>query len=87
MFLDSIRTGPVGFNTRTTRDLLDHLYLTYGQVTPLDLRENDLSMKKSYNSTMPIESLFKQIHNRQVFATQTYQPYMLNQLVTLGMLL
>ena len=63
MFLGGIRTGPVGFTTRTTHDLLDHLYLTYRKVTPLDLHKNDLSMKEPYNSTTPIKIIYKQINN------------------------
>ncbi len=59
MFLNGIRIGPVGFATRTACDLLDHLYLTYGKVTTLDLCENDISVKNQYNSTIPIKSLFK----------------------------
>ena len=57
MFLDGIHTGPVGFATWATRDLLHHPYQTYSQVTPLDLRKNDLSMWKPNNSATPIEIL------------------------------
>ena len=46
--------------------------------------ENNLSMKNPYNSTIPIESLFKQIHNGLVFSIQAQQPYTLKKLATMG---
>ena len=56
MFPDGIHIGPVWIVTQTTRDLLDHIYQTYGKVTPLDLWEKDLSMGKPYNSATPIKN-------------------------------
>ena len=69
IYLGGIYTGPTGFATQTTQDILDYLYLTYWQVTLLDIKENDIATRRSYNSASLIESLYKQIDNGQIFAT------------------
>ena len=84
MFLDDISTGPVGFVTRTTRELLDHIYQTYRQVIPLNLNENDILMRKPYNYASPIKCIYKQNDNGQIFARQAQSPYALKQLITMG---
>ena len=84
MFLGGICTGPFGFATQTTCDLLNHLYQTYGQVKSLDLKENDIAMQKLYNFASSIECLYEQIDNGQIFATNAYTPYTLKKIVNMG---
>ena len=74
MYLDKIRTDPVSFPTHAPGDPLGHLYLTYNQVISLDIKENDISMRKSYNPTNSIEILYKQIDDG-IFEAALSSPY------------
>ena len=75
MFLDVIGTGPFKFTIQIMHDLLDYLYQAYGQVTILDLRENNLSMRKPYNSATPIKCLYKIMTIRFFCHTSTRTVY------------
>eukprot|EP00957_Ditylum_brightwellii_P189031 14390493-Ditylum_brightwellii.AAC.1 len=41
--------------------ILQHLYATYGRITPSKLEENNRAMKKDNNAMLPIEHLTEQI--------------------------
>eukprot|EP00957_Ditylum_brightwellii_P106959 8160431-Ditylum_brightwellii.AAC.1 len=55
--------------------ILQHLYATYGRITPSILEENNRAMKKDYDATLPIEHLAKQIETAVVVAGNANQPY------------
>eukprot|EP00957_Ditylum_brightwellii_P146842 11178541-Ditylum_brightwellii.AAC.1 len=46
-----------GYVQSTTMDILQHLYVAYGWITPSKLEGNDGIMKKDYNTTLTIEHL------------------------------
>ena len=48
-----------GYTAVTTFKLLTHLYNTYGQISDLDLDENERRIKTKYNANEPIHILFK----------------------------
>jgi hypothetical protein len=49
----------VGFANITARDMLDHLFLTYGNSTAVDLEHNFEQMRKAWDHQQPVETLFK----------------------------
>ena len=59
MYSDAICTGSVGFAKWSTWDILDYLYLEYKQVTPLDIKDNDLAIQNPYTVANLIRVLYK----------------------------
>jgi hypothetical protein len=67
----------VGFANITARAMLDHLFMTYGNITTVDLENNFEHMRRAWDPQQPVESLFKQIQLRRLFliAQSHVQPY------------
>jgi hypothetical protein len=59
MYLDVLNDNMVGFATISARDMLDHLFSTYGNITAVDLEINFENMRRAWNPQQPVESLFK----------------------------
>jgi hypothetical protein len=63
MYLDVLNDNMVGFASISSRDMLDHLFGTYGNITTVDLEINFEHMRRSWDLQQPLESLFKQIQD------------------------
>jgi hypothetical protein len=61
MYLDVLNDDMVGFANISARDMLDHLFTTYGDITAVDLENNFEHMRRACDPQQPVESLFKQI--------------------------
>jgi hypothetical protein len=47
----------------SAKDMLDHLFDTYGNITAVDLEINVEHMRRAWDPQQPVESLFKQIQD------------------------
>ena len=65
----------MGYGQINTRDLLVHLYTTYGKIGPDNLKKHEKRMKESYDTTEAVEVLFGQIKDAVEFADSAAQPY------------
>jgi hypothetical protein len=63
MYLDILNSDMVGFANITSREMLDHLFITYGNITDVDLENNFEQMRRAWDPQQPVESLFKQIQD------------------------
>jgi hypothetical protein len=63
MYLEILNNNMVGFANTTTRVMLEHLFLSYGSITAVDLEHNVEHMRKAWNPQQPVEKLFKQIQD------------------------
>jgi hypothetical protein len=61
--LDVLNDDTVGFSNITARELLDHLFMSYGNITAVDLENNFEQMRRAWDPQQPVESLFKQIQD------------------------
>jgi hypothetical protein len=61
MYLDILNDNMVGYANISARDMLDHLFETYGNITAVDLEINFEHMRRAWDPQQPIESLFKKI--------------------------
>jgi hypothetical protein len=61
MYLEIINNDMVGFANTTVRDMIEHLFLSYGSITAVDLEHNWKNMRKAWDPQQPVESLLKQI--------------------------
>jgi hypothetical protein len=53
----------VGFANISARDMLDHLFSTYVNITAVDLEIIFAHMRRAWDPQQPVESLFKQIQD------------------------
>jgi hypothetical protein len=51
----------VGYANISSRDMLDHHFETYGNITAVDLEINFEHMRRAWDPQQPVETLFKQI--------------------------
>jgi hypothetical protein len=63
MYLDVLNDDMAGFANITARAMLDHLFITYGNITAVDLENNFEHMRRAWDPQQPVESLFKQIQD------------------------
>jgi hypothetical protein len=54
MYLQIINNDMVGFDNTTVRDMLVHLFLSYGSITDVDLEHNWENMRKAWDPTQPV---------------------------------
>ena len=63
-----------GYATRSTMDLLNHLYQHYAHISLTDTVANDERLQASYNSEDPLEILIKRLNECVDFATAASKP-------------
>jgi hypothetical protein len=68
MYIEILNDDLVGFANTTSRDMLDHLFLSYGSITAVDIEQNFESMRKAWDPQQPVETLLKQIQDCVDFA-------------------
>ena len=61
-----------GYNNKTFTDLMDCIYIHYGQITPRKLMKNQEMMQASYHKEGIIEIIFDHIKTIQEFAIAGY---------------
>jgi hypothetical protein len=61
--LDVLNENKVGFANISARDMLDHLFGTYSNITAVDLEINFEHMHRFWDPQQPVEALFKQIQD------------------------
>lgn len=69
-YLDAIKNPLTEFATVTVLELMTHLWTTYGTIDQGNLSENETRMKQSWMPPTPIEFLFKQLRDGQLFAAK-----------------
>jgi hypothetical protein len=63
MYLNIFNDNMVVYANISARDMLDHLFETYGNITAVDLEINFEHMRRAWGPQQPVESLFKQIQD------------------------
>jgi hypothetical protein len=63
MYLEILNDNMVGYATISARDMLDHLFETYGNIAAVDLEINFEHMHRVWDPQQPVESLFKQVQD------------------------
>jgi hypothetical protein len=63
MYLDILNDSMVGYANISARDMLNHLFETYGNITAVDLKINFEHMRQAWDPHQPVETLFKQIQD------------------------
>jgi hypothetical protein len=63
MNLDILNDNMVGYANISAREMLDHLFETYGNITAVDLEIDFEHMRRAWDPQQPVETLFKQIQD------------------------
>ena len=74
IFYDELHDEDIGYAAITTRDLLDHLWDTYGQIDDDQLASNIQKMNTPWLPPTPIDRLFTQIKNCRKFSSDGNEP-------------
>ena len=84
LYLKALKHRITGYANITTREMLNHLYTSYGKMTPQDLQLLDEDMKKPYDPHLPIENLYEQIENGKDLTEAAGAPYADSQLLNIA---
>jgi hypothetical protein len=82
IFIHALHQQHIGYANRTTRELLEHMFLSYGRVHPDDLVANTKRMQAPWDPNTPFEQLAKQIDDCADFADAANEPYSPAQILT-----
>jgi hypothetical protein len=63
MYLDILNYDMVGFSNITAWEMMDHLFMTYGNITAVDLENYYEQMRRPWDPQQPVESHFKQMQD------------------------
>jgi hypothetical protein len=63
MYLEILNENMVGYANISARDMLDHLFETYGNITAVDLEINFEHMRRAWDPQQLVETIFKQIQD------------------------
>jgi hypothetical protein len=63
MYLDILNDNMVGYAKISARDMLGHLFETYGNITAFDLEINFEHMRRAWDPQQAVDTLFKQIQD------------------------
>jgi hypothetical protein len=63
MYLEILNEKMVGYANISARDMLDHRFETYGNITAFDLEINFEHMRRAWDPHQPVETLLKQIQD------------------------
>jgi hypothetical protein len=61
MYIEILNDDLVDFANTTSRYMLDHLFLSYGSITDVDIEQIFENMRKAWEPQQPVHTLFKQI--------------------------
>ena len=82
IFIHALHQQHIGYANRTTQELLDHMFRSYGRVHPDDLVANTKRMQISWDPNTPFEQMAKQIDDCADFADAANQPFSHAQILT-----
>jgi hypothetical protein len=74
----------VGYANISARDMLDHLFDTYSNITAVDLEINFEHMRRAWDPQQPVESLFNKIQDCADYSEAGGVPIGLSQQINVG---
>jgi hypothetical protein len=84
MYLDILNDNIVGYANISARDMLDHIFENYGNITAVDLEINFEHMRRAWDPQQPVETLFKQIQDCDAYLEAGGVPIVRSQQINVG---
>ena len=69
---------------QSIRNLLTHLFENYGNITQLELEDNDTKMRSLWDPNSPFDCLVQQLEDCQDYTDDGGQPYTTDQLLRIA---
>jgi hypothetical protein len=84
MYLEILNDNIVGYANISARDMLDHIFETYINITAVDLEINFEHMRLAWDPQQPVETLFKQIQDCADYSEAGGVPISPSQQINIG---
>ena len=84
IYVRALKDHHVGYMNQPIWAILHHLFENYGNITPLELEDNDTKMRSNWDPNSPFDCLIKQIEDGQDYAEDGGQPYTTKQLLCIA---
>ena len=84
IYIRALKDRHVGYMNQSIRAILQHLFDNYGNITPLELEDNDTKMRATWDPNSPFDCLVKQIEDGQDYADDGGQPFTAEQLLRIA---
>jgi hypothetical protein len=84
MYLEILSDNMVGYANISARDMLDHLFETYGNITAVNLEINFEHMRRAWDPQQPVETLFNQIQDSADYSEAGGVPIGPSQQINVG---
>ena len=84
IYISTLRHRITGFANVSTREMLVHLYTTYGRLTAANIQANDERMKSQYDPNQPLETFIAQIEDSVALADAAATPYSTPQILSIA---
>jgi hypothetical protein len=84
MYLEILNDNMVRYANISARDMLDHFFETYGNITAVDLEINFEHMRLPWDPQHPVETLFKQIRDCADYSEAGGVPIVPSQQINVG---
>ena len=81
IYVRALKDRHVGYMNQSICTILQHLFDNYGNITPLELEDNDTKMRATWDPNSPFDCLIKQVEDSQDYANDGSQPYTAEQLL------
>ena len=84
IYVQALRDRHVGYMNQSIHNLLTHLFENYGNITQLELEDNDTKMRALWDPNSPYDCLIQQLEDGQDYADDGGQPYTADQLLRIA---
>jgi hypothetical protein len=84
IYLRTLDHSVYGFAIKSVLDIINHLFESYGGITPVELEKNDARIRAPYNVTEPFEKFVSQIEDSVAFAEAGQAPITVQQVLVIG---
>ena len=84
IYVRALRDRHVGYMNQSICNLLTPLFENYGNITQLELEDNDTKMRALWDPKSPFDCLVQQLEDGQDYADNGGQPYTADQLLRIA---
>ena len=84
IYIQALRDRHVGYMNQSICNLLTHVFENYGNITQLELEDNDTKMRALWDPNKPFDCLVQQLEDGQDYADDGGQPYTADQLLRIA---
>ena len=84
IYFRALKDHHVGYMNQSIRSMLQHLFDNYGNITPLELEDNDTKMRATWDPNSPFDCLIKEVEDGQDYADDGGQPHTAEQLLCIA---